>query len=182
MARKDACLRYRPARLTITVTTISIFIMFSMFLQENINAQNTSMVTNTTGNKENGEGNNNNTFIVAIIGIIGTLTGSILSSRLTNKHNLEKDKKERQFLLIKQKINLYSFFIYYTEVFVRFAPKGEEGKIEMKKAVEGIDSDSHKPNDFEFLKFGIAQARRGWAKKSDILNTLPSDKLLKNIK
>jgi hypothetical protein len=26
-----------------------------------------------------------------------------------------------------------------------------------------------------------AQARRGWAKKSDILNTLPSDKLLKNI-
>jgi DNA polymerase (family X) len=45
-----------------------------------------------------------------------------------------------------------------------------------------IDSGSHKPNDFEFLKFGIGQARRGWAKKSDILNTLPSDKLLKNIK
>jgi DNA polymerase (family 10) len=45
-----------------------------------------------------------------------------------------------------------------------------------------IDSDSHKPDDFEFLKFGIGQARRGWAKKSDILNTLPADKLLKNIK
>jgi DNA polymerase (family X) len=45
-----------------------------------------------------------------------------------------------------------------------------------------IDSDAHKPNDFEFLKFGIAQARRGWAKKSDILNTLPADKLLKKIK
>jgi DNA polymerase (family 10) len=45
-----------------------------------------------------------------------------------------------------------------------------------------INSDSHKPNDFEFLKFGIGQARRGWAKKSDILNTLPADKLLKNIK
>ena len=45
-----------------------------------------------------------------------------------------------------------------------------------------INSDSHKPADFEFLKYGIGQARRGWAKKSDVLNTLPADKLLKKIK
>jgi DNA polymerase (family X) len=29
------------------------------------------------------------------------------------------------------------------------------------------------------LKFGIGQARRGWAKQSDVLNTLPVDTLLK---
>jgi hypothetical protein len=29
---------------------------------------------------------------------------------------------------------------------------------------------------------GIAQARRGWAKESDILNTLPVDKFLKSLK
>ena len=45
-----------------------------------------------------------------------------------------------------------------------------------------IDSDAHHPLHFAFLKFGIAQARRGWAKQSDILNTLPVDKLLKNLK
>jgi DNA polymerase (family 10) len=45
-----------------------------------------------------------------------------------------------------------------------------------------IDSDAHHPVHFEFLKFGIGQARRGWAKQSDILNTLPVNTLLKSFK
>jgi DNA polymerase (family X) len=32
------------------------------------------------------------------------------------------------------------------------------------------------------LIFGIGQARRGWAKQSDILNTLPVDKILNSLK
>jgi DNA polymerase (family X) len=42
-----------------------------------------------------------------------------------------------------------------------------------------IDSDAHHPVHFAFLKFGIGLARRGWAKQSDVLNTLPVDTLLK---
>jgi DNA polymerase (family 10) len=45
-----------------------------------------------------------------------------------------------------------------------------------------IDSDAHHPVHFAFLKFGIAQARRGWAEKSDVLNTLPADTLLESLK
>ncbi len=45
-----------------------------------------------------------------------------------------------------------------------------------------IDTDSHAPEHLQFIKYGIAQARRGWAKKSDILNTLPAEKLLKALK
>jgi DNA polymerase (family X) len=45
-----------------------------------------------------------------------------------------------------------------------------------------IDSDAHHPVHFAFLKFGIGQARRGWAKQSDVLNTLPVDTLLKSLK
>jgi DNA polymerase (family 10) len=45
-----------------------------------------------------------------------------------------------------------------------------------------IDSDAHHPIHFAFLKFGIGQARRGWAKKSDILNTLPIEEMLSSIK
>jgi DNA polymerase (family X) len=45
-----------------------------------------------------------------------------------------------------------------------------------------IDSDAHHPVHFDFLKFGIGQARRGWAKQSDILNTLSVDALLKSFK
>jgi len=45
-----------------------------------------------------------------------------------------------------------------------------------------IDSDAHHPIHYSFLTFGIAQARRGWAMQSDILNTLPADKLLNALK
>jgi len=33
-----------------------------------------------------------------------------------------------------------------------------------------------------FAEFGIAQARRGWAEASDVINTYPLDKMLKLIK
>jgi DNA polymerase (family X) len=45
-----------------------------------------------------------------------------------------------------------------------------------------IDSDAHHPIHYAFLKFGIGQARRGWATKNDILNTLPVQNLLDNLK
>ena len=45
-----------------------------------------------------------------------------------------------------------------------------------------IDSDAHHPIHYSFLTFGVAQARRGWAMQSDILNTLSVDKLLSALK
>jgi DNA polymerase (family X) len=45
-----------------------------------------------------------------------------------------------------------------------------------------IDSDAHHYMHFAFLTFGIGQARRGWAKQSDILNTLSANKMLKSLK
>lgn len=45
-----------------------------------------------------------------------------------------------------------------------------------------INSDAHHPLHFSFLVFGIGQARRGWAKQSDIINTLPVNEVLRNLK
>lgn len=45
-----------------------------------------------------------------------------------------------------------------------------------------IDSDAHHPVHYAYLNLGVAQARRGWAKKSDILNTLSVNALLKSLK
>jgi DNA polymerase (family 10) len=45
-----------------------------------------------------------------------------------------------------------------------------------------IDSDAHDKSHFHFLKFGISQARRGWAENKDVLNTLPLEKFLKSLK
>ena len=45
-----------------------------------------------------------------------------------------------------------------------------------------INTDSHQKNQLKFMELGIAQARRGWAEKEDIINTLYLEKLLKFFK
>ncbi|MFI5397489.1 MAG: DNA polymerase/3'-5' exonuclease PolX [Candidatus Binatia bacterium] len=48
----------------------------------------------------------------------------------------------------------------------------------VRKAVEAgvklaIDTDAHNVNHLHYLHFGVATARRGWAEKSDVINTKP---------
>lgn len=45
-----------------------------------------------------------------------------------------------------------------------------------------IDSDAHSVSHFRHLEFGIAQARRGWATKKDIVNTKPVKEFLSLLK
>jgi DNA polymerase (family 10) len=45
-----------------------------------------------------------------------------------------------------------------------------------------INSDAHQVDQLRLMPFGIAQARRGWAEKEDIVNAWPVDKLLKMLK
>ena len=45
-----------------------------------------------------------------------------------------------------------------------------------------INTDSHHKDQLRLIEFGIAQARRGWAEKDDIINTQPLEKLLKILK
>jgi DNA polymerase (family X) len=57
----------------------------------------------------------------------------------------------------------------------------------IKKCVESgvkmsIDSDAHAVGHFQYLEYGIAQARRGWAEKKDIINAWPLEKMLKMLK
>ncbi len=41
-----------------------------------------------------------------------------------------------------------------------------------------IDTDAHHPEHLKYLNLGVGTARRAWATKNDVLNTLPADKLL----
>jgi DNA polymerase (family 10) len=45
-----------------------------------------------------------------------------------------------------------------------------------------IDTDAHNISHFEMLRFGVAQARRGWLEPHDVVNTLPVEKFLQAIK
>jgi DNA polymerase (family 10) len=45
-----------------------------------------------------------------------------------------------------------------------------------------IDSDAHAPTHFDLLPYGIANARRGWATRADVINAWPLEKMLKFLK
>ncbi|MFA5878310.1 MAG: DNA polymerase/3'-5' exonuclease PolX [Candidatus Staskawiczbacteria bacterium] len=45
-----------------------------------------------------------------------------------------------------------------------------------------INTDSHEKDQLYLMEFGVAQARRGWAEKEDIINTQPLERLLKFFK
>ncbi|MBI4144334.1 DNA polymerase/3'-5' exonuclease PolX [Candidatus Woesearchaeota archaeon] len=57
----------------------------------------------------------------------------------------------------------------------------------IRKAIESgvklvIGTDSHNIDDLRFLEYGVANARRGWCEKKNVLNCLPVNKFLKEIK
>ena len=45
-----------------------------------------------------------------------------------------------------------------------------------------INTDSHQKDQLRFMEFGIAQARRGWLEKKDVVNAWPVEKTLKMLK
>jgi DNA polymerase (family 10) len=45
-----------------------------------------------------------------------------------------------------------------------------------------INTDSHQKDQLRFMEFGIAQARRGWLEKKDVINTLPAGRMLGMLK
>jgi DNA polymerase (family 10) len=45
-----------------------------------------------------------------------------------------------------------------------------------------ISTDAHSPDHFKLMHYGVVTARRGWLRKQDVLNTLPPEKLLENLR
>jgi DNA polymerase (family 10) len=41
-----------------------------------------------------------------------------------------------------------------------------------------INTDAHAPSHFDFLRFGVGTARRGWLTAEDVLNTREPDEFL----
>ncbi|MBI3950999.1 MAG: DNA polymerase/3'-5' exonuclease PolX [Acidobacteria bacterium] len=57
--------------------------------------------------------------------------------------------------------------------------KDEHIRLALKAGVKVVvDSDAHNRHYFGVLEYGVAQARRGWARREDVINTLPCDEFL----
>jgi DNA polymerase (family X) len=101
------------------------------------------------------------------------------TGRLINKRDGYAVNIEKLIDIAKDTNTVLEIDSYYD----RLDLKDEYVRIAVQKGARlAIDSDAHHPVHFDFLRFGIAQARRGWAETSDIVNTLSAENLLSSLK
>ena len=108
------------------------------------------------------------------VDIIGHPTGRIINKREPYQLDLEEDFKIARKNGIVMEINAFWNRLDLNDINIRLA-KNFDVKM-------SIDTDAHSLSGLDMMIFGVATARRGWAEKKDIINTLPLNKLLKIFK
>jgi len=104
------------------------------------------------------------------IKIISHPTGRILKKRDEYQINLDKILKAAKEFDVALEVNSYPARLDLND-------------INIKRAIESgvklaINTDAHHKNQLSLMKFGVFQARRGWAEKKNIINTRTAESLL----
>ncbi|HEX3010922.1 MAG TPA: DNA polymerase/3'-5' exonuclease PolX [Syntrophomonadaceae bacterium] len=105
------------------------------------------------------------------VNIIGHLTGRLLNRRSGYEVDLDRILKAAALNKVALEINSHPDRLDIDEDTVRKAC-GAGVKI-------AINSDAHDLNEFANLRYGISVARRGWAQKKDIINTMDINEILR---
>jgi len=105
------------------------------------------------------------------IRIISHPTGRILKRRDEYRIDFDKILRAAKEFGVILEINSYPERLDLNDKNIR---RTKEAGVKMI-----INTDSHHKNQLHFIELGLAQARRGWAEKRDIVNTYPLKKLLK---
>ena len=108
------------------------------------------------------------------VDIIFHPTGRIINKREAYKVNVEELLRVAKRTGIIMEIDAFPDRLDLKDEYIR---KGIEMGVKFS-----IDSDAHSANHFQYLEYGIAQARRGWATKSDVINTRNWEDMLKLLK
>ncbi|MEK7664649.1 MAG: DNA polymerase/3'-5' exonuclease PolX [Patescibacteria group bacterium] len=108
------------------------------------------------------------------VDIISHPTGRLIQKRDEYQIDLEKILKKAKETKTILEINSWPERLDLKDVYIKMAKK-----VGVKMV---INTDSHQKNQMRLMEFGISQARRGWAEKQDIINTLLIEELLKHFK
>ncbi|MDO8639310.1 MAG: PHP domain-containing protein, partial [bacterium] len=104
------------------------------------------------------------------VDIISHPTGRILKARDEYQIDFDKILRAAKEYGVVLEINAYPTRLDLNDQNIRRAKAAGVKMI--------INTDAHKKSHLGVMEFGIAQARRGWAEKEDIINTQPLKKLL----
>lgn len=104
------------------------------------------------------------------VNIIAHPTGRVLFQRPPFEIDLDKILKAAKEFGVAMEINAF---------FDRLDLRDEDIRKAVGLGVKMVVStDAHNKNQLNLMEYGVAQARRGWSEKKDILNTWPLEKLL----
>jgi len=106
--------------------------------------------------------------------IIAHPTGRLWGTREPYNINLEEILKTAKETNTHLEINAFPNRLDLNDVECR---RAKEVGVKM-----AIDTDSHEAAQLTAMRFGLAVARRGWLGREDVINTLPLEKLLKEIR
>lgn len=102
--------------------------------------------------------------------ILAHPTGRLINRRAPVEIDMERVLNKAKELHRVVEINSYPDRLDMNDVHCRMAK-------ELGVKVS-INTDAHSTNDLNFIRFGVAQARRGWLEPSDVINTMGLDDLL----
>ena len=108
------------------------------------------------------------------IDIIFHLTGRIINRRAPIQIDIDEIIVAAKRTGTVLEINAYPDRLDIKDDYIR---KCVEAGVKM-----AVNSDAHSVQHFKYLEMGIAQARRGWAEKKDIINAWPVEKMLGMLK
>jgi len=108
------------------------------------------------------------------IHIIGHPTGRIINSRQPYDVDLERVMKGAKETGCYLEINAQPDRLDLADIHIK---KGRDMGVKF-----AISTDAHATSHLDFMRFGVAQARRGWLQPEDVLNTRSWDELKKLLK
>lgn len=108
------------------------------------------------------------------VDIISHPTGRLLKERDEYQIDFEKILKTAKITRTVLEINAYPRRLDLNDLNIR---RAKEQGVKMV-----INTDTHQKDQLRFMEFGVYQARRGWAERKDIINTLPLEELLRYFK
>ncbi len=108
------------------------------------------------------------------VDIISHPTGRLIQKRDEYQIDLDKIFRVAKEIGTILEINSYPERLDLNDQNIR---RAKEAGVKMV-----INTDSHHKDQMRYIEFGIAQAKRGWAEKENIINTQPIEKILKFFK
>jgi len=104
------------------------------------------------------------------VDIIGHPTGRLISRRQGYEIDLEQIFKKAAETGTALEINAFPDRLDLSDIHARKA-------VDMGITL-AINTDAHHPDQLDYMKFGVATARRGWVKKQQVLNTMSGEEII----